>query len=80
MKKPVSFHRCRGALAAICAAGLLAACHEIPQDTRKPFAGDAEVKLQSGKSFEGDRQKFDQALTERADHSDDYRTIGGASR
>jgi hypothetical protein len=79
MKKLAPTRRpCIAVLAALCTATLLAACDEIPQDARKPFAGESEVKLHSGASFDGDRQKFDQALTERADHSDDYRMVGGA--
>ena len=55
------------------AAGLaLAACHEIPQDAPKPYAGKEDVKPYAGDRFKGDKQKFEQALAERADHENEY--------
>jgi len=54
-------------------AGLaLAACHEIPQDAPKPYAGKEDVKPYAGDRFKGDKQKFEQALAERADHENEY--------
>jgi hypothetical protein len=55
------------------AAGLaLAACHEIPQDAPKPYAGKEDVKPYAGDRFKGDKQKFEQALAERADNENEY--------
>ena len=54
-------------------AGLaLAACHEIPQDAPKPYAGKEDVKPYAGDRFKGDKQKFEQALAERADNENEY--------
>lgn len=54
------------------AALALAACHEIPQDAAKPYAGKEDVQPYAGDLFKGDKQKFEQALVERADHSNEY--------
>ena len=63
----------RLALGAAVAAGLaLAACHEIPQDAAKPFAGKEDVQPYAGSLFKGDKQTFEQALTERAGHENEY--------
>lgn len=68
----------RWTLAMLAAAfAFLVGCDEIPQDQRKPFAGEAEVKLQNH-AFKGDKAGFDEALAQRAAHSDDYRLVGGA--
>lgn len=67
------------AILAVMAAGLVAACNEIPQDKRKSFAGDSEVKLQQ-QEFKGDKASFDAALAGRAHHSDDYAVVGGAKK
>ena len=57
---------------AIAAALVLAACHEIPQDAAKPYAGKEDVKPYAGDLFKGDKQKFETALAERADHENEY--------
>ncbi len=57
---------------AIAAALALAACHEIPQDAAKPYAGKEDVKPYAGDLFKGDKQKFETALAERADHENEY--------
>ncbi len=63
----------RFALGAAVAAGLaLAACHEIPQDAAKPYAGKEDVQPYAGNLFKGDKQKFEQALAERANHENEY--------
>ena len=51
---------------------VLAACHEIPQDAPKPYAGKEDVKPYAGDRFKGDKQKFDQALAERANYENEY--------
>ena len=56
----------------IAAALALAACHEIPQDAAKPYAGKEDVKPYAGDLFKGDKQKFETALAERADHENEY--------
>jgi len=67
-------------IAAAAAAMVLAACHEIPQDAAKPYAGKEDVKPYAGDMFKGDKQKFEQALVERADHSNEYLRIGSAQK
>jgi hypothetical protein len=57
------------------AALALAACHEIPQDKAKPYAGKEDVKPYAGDLFKGDKQKFEEALTERASHQNEYPRI-----
>jgi len=59
-------------LIASLAAGLVAACHEIPQDAPKSYAGKDDVKPYAGDLFKGDKQKFEQALAERAQNQNDY--------
>ena len=59
-------------LIACLAAGMLAACHEIPQDAPKPYAGKEDVKPYAGDLFKGDKAKFEQALAERAQSMNDY--------
>jgi hypothetical protein len=57
----------------VLAAGLvLAACHEIPQDAPKPYAGKEDVKPYAGDLFKGDKAKFDEALAQRTRFQDDY--------
>jgi hypothetical protein len=65
----------------IAAASLaLAACHEIPQDKAKPYAGKEDVKPYAGDLFKGDKQKFEMALVERADPSNEYLRTGAAKK
>lgn len=70
----------RTLFAAVAAAGLLAACHEIPQDAAKPYAGKEDVKPYAGDLFKGDQQKFEQALAQRADHENEYLRTGDAKK
>ena len=64
-------------LIAIAAAGLLAACNEIPQDAVKPYAGKEDTKPYAGDAFKGDKQKYEAALAKRADFQNEYvRTRG----
>jgi len=51
---------------------VLAACHEIPQDAAKSFAGKGEVQLYAGDVFKGDKAKFEQQLAHRADAQNEY--------
>jgi len=59
-------------LAMLAAAALLAACHEIPQDAPKPYAGKEDVKPYAGDLFKGDKAKFDQTLAQRATYQNEY--------
>ena len=60
-------------LAALVAAGaLLAACHEIPQDAAKPYAGKEDTKPYASDRFKGDKAKYETALAERARFQNDY--------
>jgi hypothetical protein len=63
-------------IALVLAAALAAACHEIPQDARKPYAGKPDVEPWAGDLFKGDKQKFEQALAQRAQTQDEYLHIG----
>jgi hypothetical protein len=62
----------RPALAILAAAVALAACHEIPQDAPKPYAGKEDTKAYAGDLFKGDKAKYEQALAERSKFQDDY--------
>jgi len=67
-------------LLTVAAALALAACHEIPQDAAKPYAGKEDVKPWAGDQFKGDKQKFEQALAERAGHENEYIRTGDAKQ
>ena len=57
----------------IAAAGLvLAACHEIPQDAPKSYAGKADDKAYASDLFNGDKNKFEAALAARAQKQNEY--------
>jgi len=64
----------------IAAALVLAACHEVPQDAAKPYAGKEDVQPYAGDLFKGDKQKFETALAERASHEDEYNRTGDAKK
>jgi hypothetical protein len=64
----------------VCAALLLAACHEIPQDAAKPYAGKEDVKPYAGDLFKGDKAKFDQALAQRSNYQNEYLRTGDAKK
>jgi len=49
-----------------------AACGEIPQDARKPFAGERETAPHTGAKFKGDRALYEKTLRERAQTQDEY--------
>ena len=60
------------ALAIAAAALAVAACHEIPQDAAKPYAGKEDTKAYAGDMFKGDKAKYEQALAQRAAFQNDY--------
>ena len=68
------------ALTFVAAAALLAACHEIPQDAPKPYAGKEDVKPYAGDMFKGDKAKFEQALAQRSDYQNEYLRTHDAKR
>ena len=65
-------------LFAVAAAGLLAACHEIPQDAAKPYAGKEDTKAYASDRFKGDKQKYESTLAERANYQNEYVRTGDA--
>jgi hypothetical protein len=54
------------------------ACHEIPQNAKKPFAGEKARELYSGERFESDKARFESALANRAQHQNEYLRMHGA--
>ena len=62
----------RRALAVSVAAEALAACHEIPQDAAKPYAGKEDTKAYAGDLFKGDKDKYEKALAARAQSQNEY--------
>jgi hypothetical protein len=70
----------KAALLAFAVAGCLAACHEIPQDAAKPYAGKDDTKPYAGDRFKGDKAKFEQTLTERSEYQNEYLRTGDAKK
>ncbi len=70
----------RHALLTVAAALALCACHEIPQDAPKPYAGKEDTKAYAGDLFKGDQQKYEQALATRAQFQNEYVRTGGAKQ
>ncbi len=61
----------------LAAAALVAgACHEVPQDAHKPFAGKAERDLYVGGNFGGDKATYEKALASRARSQNEYVRMG----
>ena len=58
----------------------LAACHEIPQDAAKPYAGKEDTKAYAGDRFNGDKAKFEKALADRAQNENEYIRTGDAGK
>jgi hypothetical protein len=56
----------------------LAACHEIPQDAPKPYAGKEDVKPYAGDLFKGDKAKFEDTLAQRSKYQNEYLRTGDA--
>ncbi|HSS28376.1 MAG TPA: hypothetical protein VLL50_10515 [Usitatibacter sp.] len=74
-------HEARGARVLLAAAALaLAACHEIPQDAAKPYAGKEDTKAYAGDRFNGDKAKFEKALADRAQNENEYIRTGDAGK
>lgn len=70
-----------GGRALLAAAALaLAACHEIPQDAPKPYAGKEDTKAYAGDRFNGDKAKFEKALADRAQNENEYLRTGDAGK
>jgi hypothetical protein len=67
----------RALVAALAVAGL-AACHEIPQDAAKPYAGKEDTKAYAGDLFKGDKDKYEKALSQRAQTQNEYIRTGDA--
>jgi hypothetical protein len=59
---------------------LTAACHEIPQEATKPYAGKPDTQLYDGTLFNGDKAKFEKALAARAQGQNEYVRIGDAPK
>jgi hypothetical protein len=67
-------------VAIILAALLLGACHEIPQDAPKPYAGKEDTKAYAGDRFKGDKGAYEQALAQRAQTQNEYIRTGDAKK
>lgn len=67
----------RAILAAVAVAAL-AGCHEIPQDAAKPYAGKEDTKAYAGDLFKGDKEKYEKALSQRAQAQNEYIRTGDA--
>jgi hypothetical protein len=62
-------------------AGLgLGACHEIPQDAPKPYAGKEDTKAYAGDKFKGDKAAYEKALAERSRTQNEYLRTGDAKK
>ena len=59
---------------------VLAACHEIPQDAPKPYAGKEDTKAYAGDRFNGDKAKYEKALADRAQNENEYIRTGDAGK
>ncbi len=66
------------ALLACVAVAALAGCHEIPQDAAKPYAGKEDTKAYAGDLFKGDKDKYEKALSQRAQTQNEYIRTGDA--
>jgi hypothetical protein len=69
-----------GRLLFVAVALALAACHEIPQDAAKPYAGKEDTKAYAGDRFNGDKAKFEKALSDRAQNENEYIRTGDAGK
>ena len=63
-------------IALLAAALAAAACHEIPQDAAKPYAGKEDTKAYAGDLFKGDKAAYETALAKRADYENEYVRMG----
>ena len=62
----------------VAAAVALCACHEIPQDAPKPYAGKEDTKAYAGDVFKGDKAKYEKTLSTRAQYQNEYLRTGDA--
>ena len=62
----------------VAAALALTACHEIPQDAAKPYAGKEDTKAYAGDLFKGDKDRYEKALSQRAQTQNEYIRTGDA--
>jgi hypothetical protein len=58
----------------------LGACHEIPQDAAKPYAGKDDTKAYAGDLFKGDKTAYEKALAQRAQVQNEYIRTGEGNR
>jgi hypothetical protein len=58
----------------------LTACHEIPQDAPKPYAGKEDTKAYAGDVFKGDKAKYEQALANRSNFQNEYLRTGDGKK
>ena len=58
----------------------LAACKEIPQDARKPYAGKEDVQPYANDRFKGDKEAYEKAMAKRADYQNEYLRTGEAKK
>jgi hypothetical protein len=80
MKAGNAARMARVAMTAWVAGALLAACHEIPQDAPKPYAGKEDTKAYAGDRFKGDKAKYEQTLTERSNYQNEYLRTGDTKK
>ena len=64
----------------ITALALLAACHEVPQDAVKPYAGKEDTKAYAGDRFKGDKMAYEKSLADRNQYQDDYAATRAAAK
>ena len=76
MKRAGTRYEVGGALLA--AALVISACHEIPQDAAKPYAGKEDTKAYAGDLFKGDKDKYEKALAASAQTQNEYIRTGDA--
>jgi hypothetical protein len=65
---------------ALAAALVLAACHEMPQDAAKTYAGKADTKPYAGDLFKGDKATYEKMLADRANYQNEYLRTGDAKQ
>ena len=68
------------ALLVMAAAALAAACHEIPQDAAKPYAGKEDTKAYASDRWKGDKAAYEQAMAQRAQTQNEYVRTGDGKR
>jgi hypothetical protein len=71
-QRPAGSERVKRVVLLAAAALLAGACHEIPQDAAKPFAGKDETALYDSARFKDDKAAFEKALASRAQKQNEY--------